>query len=112
MATIPLVAWLKNLDAVTAVVCAATFGLGCFMVNYLACTSEVSTKKVSTAAGLLGGTGSLAGAAFMWLVGDLVTRSGSFGMAFVLAGIMPLIALAGLWFATGRWAAAPTILNH
>lgn len=100
MATIPLVAWLKDLNAVTTVVCVATFGLGCFMVNYLACTSEVSTKKVSTAAGLLGGTGSLAGAAFMWLVGDLVTKSGSFGIAFVLAGAMPLVAMAGLWWTT------------
>jgi hypothetical protein len=42
MATILLVAWLKNLDAVTAIICTATFGLGCCMVNHLACTSEVS----------------------------------------------------------------------
>jgi ACS family hexuronate transporter-like MFS transporter len=100
MASIPLVAWLSDLDAVTAVICAATFGLGCCMVNYLACTAEVSSTRVSTAAGLLGGTGSLTGAAFMWLVGDLVTQSGSFGTAFVLAGLMPLVALAGLWVAT------------
>jgi len=100
MATIPLVAWLSSLNLVTAVVCTATFGLGSFMVNYLACTSEVSARKVSTAAGLLGGTGSLAGAVFMWLVGDLVTRSGSFSIAFILAGIMPLVALVGLWLAT------------
>jgi ACS family hexuronate transporter-like MFS transporter len=100
MTAVPLAAWTNHLDLVTAIICTATFGLGCFMVNYLACTSEVSTKNVSTAAGLLGGTGSLAGAAFMWLVGDLVTRSGSFGLAFLLAGVMPLVALAGLWFAT------------
>ncbi len=99
MASVPLAAWLKDLNAVTAVVCLATFGLGCFMVNYLACTAEVSAKNVSTAAGLLGGTGSLTGAACMWLVGDLVTRSGSFGIAFLLAGLMPLVALAGFWFA-------------
>jgi MFS transporter, ACS family, hexuronate transporter len=100
MATIPLVAWLSSLNLVTAVVCTATFGLGSFMVNYLACTSEVSARKVSTAAGLLGGTGSLAGAVFMWLVGDLVTRTGSFSIAFIVAGLMPLVALGGLWMAT------------
>ncbi len=100
MAAIPLVAWLQDLNWITALICLATFGLGCFMVNYLACTSEVSAKRVSTAAGFLGGTGSLAGAGFMWLVGDLVTRHGSFGVAFLLAGLMPLIALGGLWFAT------------
>jgi MFS transporter, ACS family, aldohexuronate transporter len=100
MATIPLVGVLRDLNLITALICLATFGLGCFMVNYLACTSEVSAKRVSTAAGFLGGAGSLAGAGFMWLVGDLVTRQGSFGIAFLLAGLMPLIALAGLWFAT------------
>ncbi len=100
MASVPLVARLANLNAITAIVCLATFGLGAVMVNYLACTSEVSASKVSTAAGLLGGTGSLAGAAFMWLVGDLVTKNGSFSVAFVLAGAMPLVALCGLYIAT------------
>jgi ACS family hexuronate transporter-like MFS transporter len=99
MATIPTVALLRDLNLITGIICLATFGLGCFMVNYLACTSEVSDRRVSTAAGLLGGAGSLSGAAFMWLVGDLVTRHASFGLAFLLAGVMPLIALAGLWFA-------------
>jgi sugar phosphate permease len=100
MTPIALVARLPNLNTVTVVVCLATFGLGCFMVNYLACTSEVSARKVSTAAGLLGGIGSLTGAAFMWLVGDIVTQSGSFSIAFLLAGIMPAVALTGLWLAT------------
>jgi len=102
MAAVPCVAWTGSLNVVTAIVCTATFGLGAFMVNYLASTSEVSARNVSTAAGLLGGIGSLTGAVFMWLVGDLVTRSGSFGTAFMLAGLMPLIALGGLWFATTR----------
>jgi hypothetical protein len=47
--------------------------------------------------GLLGGTGSLTGAAFMLVVGGTLERSGSFGIAFVLAGAMPLVALAGIW---------------
>jgi hypothetical protein len=109
MVSVPLVAWLTDLNAVTAVVCLATFGLGWMMVNYLACTAEVSAQSVSTAAGLLGGTGSLTGAAFMWLVGDLVTRNGSFGIAFLLAGLMPIVALAGFWFATQS---APTPITN
>ena len=100
MAGIPLAGRLNDLNAITVLLCLATFGLGCFMVNYLAFTSEVSDKKVSTAAGLLGGAGSLAGALFMLLVGGTVERSGSFALAFALAGVMPLIALGGVFIAT------------
>lgn len=100
MATVPLVSQLRGIDAITAVICVATFGLGWFMVNYLAFTSEVSATKVSTAAGLLGGTGSLAGAGFMLLVGGSIERSGGFAIAFLMAGVMPLIALGGIWFST------------
>jgi MFS transporter, ACS family, hexuronate transporter len=102
MAGIPLAGQLQNLNAITVLLCLATFGLGCFMVNYLAFTSEVSEKKVSTAAGLLGGAGSLAGALFMLLVGGTVEQSGSFALAFVLAGVMPLIALGGVFYATRK----------
>jgi ACS family hexuronate transporter-like MFS transporter len=100
MTGVPMVSWLGSLDLITAVICVATFGLGCFMVNYLAFASEVSTTKVSTATGILGGAGSLTGAAFMWLVGDTVMRSGGFGLAFALAGVMPVVALGGLYYAT------------
>jgi MFS transporter, ACS family, hexuronate transporter len=100
MAGIPLAGRLQDLNAITVLLCLATFGLGCFMVNYLAFTSEVSDKKVSTAAGLLGGAGSLAGAFFMLLVGGTVEQSGSFALAFVMAGVMPLVALGGVFFAT------------
>jgi ACS family hexuronate transporter-like MFS transporter len=100
MMGVPAVSWMRSLDLITAVICLATFGLGCFMVNYLAFASEVSATKVSTATGILGGAGSLAGAAFMWLVGDTVMRSGGFAVAFACAGVMPLVALGGLFYAT------------
>lgn len=102
MAGVPFVARLTNVDAITALLCLATFGHGCFIVNYLAFTSEVSVKKVSTAAGILGGAGSLAGAAFMLLVGELVEANRSFNTVFALAGVMPLAALAGMWFSTKK----------
>jgi MFS transporter, ACS family, hexuronate transporter len=100
MMGVPAVSWMRSLDLITAMICVATFGLGCFMVNYLAFASEVSATKVSTATGILGGAGSLAGAAFMWLVGDTVMRSGGFAVAFACAGVMPLVALGGLFYAT------------
>jgi ACS family hexuronate transporter-like MFS transporter len=106
MAGIPLAGQLHDLNAITVLLCCATFGLGCFMVNYLAFTSEVSDKKVSTAAGLLGGAGSLAGALFMLLFGNVVEQRGSFALAFIFAGAMPLIALGGVFIATRSSAAS------
>jgi hypothetical protein len=102
MMSIPLASQLHSLDAITAILCVATFGLGWFMVNYLAFTSEVSAAKVSTVAGLLGGTGSLTGAGFMLLVGGSIERSGSFALAFLMAGAMPLVALGGIWLGARR----------
>jgi ACS family hexuronate transporter-like MFS transporter len=101
MMSIPAVSGLDDLDAITAIICVATFGLGGCIVSYLAFTAEVSAQKVSTAAGILGGAGSLAGAGFMLLVGDLVDRSGGFTFVFAMAGVMPLVSLAGMWFSTG-----------
>ena len=102
MASSPAVSQFHNLDIITANLCLATFGLGWFMVNYLAFTSEVSAKTVSTAAGLLGGTGSLAGAGFMLLVGNVVEANQSFNLAFLMAGLMPLVASWAFASAPGR----------
>ena len=100
MMSIPVVSKFRDINWITAVLCIATFGLGWFQVNYLTFTSEVSVKRASTATGLLGGAGSLAGAAFMLLVGGSVEQSGSFSIAFVMAGLMPLVSLAGIWIST------------
>jgi ACS family hexuronate transporter-like MFS transporter len=102
MAAIPLVSQLRDLNAITAIICLATFGLGWFLVNYLSFLSEVSPAKTSTVAGLSGGTGALTGAGFLWLVGHTVEGTGSFGIAFVMAGIMPVLALGGMWLCAGR----------
>ncbi|MGH9846303.1 MAG: hypothetical protein ACREEM_46990 [Blastocatellia bacterium] len=37
----------------------------------------------------------------MLLVGGTVERSGSFNIAFLMAGLMPLVSLAGIWIGTG-----------
>lgn len=100
MACVPLVSRMTTVNGITVVICVATFGLGCFMVNYLTFASEVSAKKASTATGILGGAGALAGATFMLIVGNKVLKDQNFAAVFVFAGIMPLIGLAGIWFAT------------
>ncbi|HZZ20061.1 MAG TPA: MFS transporter [Opitutaceae bacterium] len=109
MMTVPFVSVIRNLDAITAVICVATFGVGWFMVNYLSFTSEVSTTRISTAAGLLGGIGSLAGAGFMLLVGGSIEKSGSFSIAFLMAGAMPVIAFVGIWISTRPAAIPPAV---
>jgi MFS transporter, ACS family, hexuronate transporter len=108
MMVIPFASQLRDVNWITAVICVATFGLGWFQVNYLTFTSEVSAKRVSTAAGLLGGLGSLSGGAFMLLVGGTVERSGSFNIAFLMAGFLPLVSLAGIWLGTRRGKASGT----
>lgn len=96
MMVAPFVSQLRDIRAITACICLATFGFGWFQVNYLTFSSEVSRNRVSTATGLLGGAGSLSGGLFMLLVGGTVERSGSFAMAFLLAGLMPLVSLLGV----------------
>lgn len=98
MALIPLVARFQDINLITAVICAAMFGLGCFIVIYLAYVTEISTARVATTAGLLGGIGSLAGAGFMLLVGNAVQATKSFDQTFFLSGFMPIGAFAGLLY--------------
>jgi ACS family hexuronate transporter-like MFS transporter len=109
MMSIPAVSGQHDLNAITAIICVAMFGLGGCIVNYLAFTAEVSAQKVSTAAGILGGAGSLAGSGFMLLVGDSIDRSGGFTFVFAMAGAMPLVSLVGMWFSTGPTRAAAPV---
>lgn len=73
----------------------SNFGLGMWMSMYLTFTQEVSKTAVSTAMGLAGGTGSLAGAILMYIVGRVTERTHSFDGPF--AGIAAAIAIA--WIA-------------
>lgn len=100
MMTVPLIALARNLNLITGIISLATFGLGWFMGNYLTFSAEVSRKRTSTAVGLLGGIGSLAGAGFMLLVGGTIERSGSFSLAFLMAGLMPAISFVGILIGT------------
>lgn len=106
MMMVPLVSHLDSLNAITAIICFATFGLGCFMVNYLSFVAEISQSRVSTAAGLLGGIGSLVGAGFMLLVGNTVANTHSFSVTFAMAGVMPIVAFGGMVFCTRSQPAA------
>ncbi|MBL9218927.1 MAG: MFS transporter [Opitutaceae bacterium] len=105
MGVIPLVASSGNIDTITTLICVSMFGLGCFIVNYLSFVTEVSATRVALVAGLLGGIGSLLGAGFMLVVGSNVQSTRSFDFTFLIAGVMPVLAFAGLYLsasANGR----------
>jgi ACS family hexuronate transporter-like MFS transporter len=95
MLSIVSVLRLTDVNAVTAVISVATFGLGLFMPNYLAFASEVSLRRVSTVSGFLGAAGALTGAMFMWLVGWLAD-AGGFALPLVFVGILPVVSLIGI----------------
>ena len=65
------VPWIAERNMLTAVLMISNFGLGMWMSMYLTLTQEVSKRSVSTAMGLAGGIGSLAGAMLMWVVGQV-----------------------------------------
>jgi MFS transporter, ACS family, hexuronate transporter len=102
MSIVPLVTGLHDLNAITAFIAVAAFGSGCCIVIYLAFVAEVSSTRVSTAAGLLGGLGSLAGGGFMLLIGGVIEKSHSFQTVFFMAGVLPFAGFLGLWLSAGR----------
>lgn len=77
------VPWIADRTAMTAVLMASNLGLGMWMSMYLTLTQEVSKQSVSTAMGLAGGIGSLAGAVLMWIVGRVTDQTHSFQGPFV-----------------------------
>jgi ACS family hexuronate transporter-like MFS transporter len=107
MTLVPLVTQTHNLDVITALISVAAFGSGCTVVNYLAFVAEVSSKRISTAAGLLGGLGSLAGGGFMLLIGGAIEQSHSFRTVFFMTGVMPFVGFLGLWLSVRKSKAAP-----
>jgi ACS family hexuronate transporter-like MFS transporter len=73
------------------------FAIGVWIPVYLTLAQEVSSTHVSTAAGLLGGSGSLAGALAMWAVGRVTRVTSSFTIPLASVAVAALLAaLAGL----------------
>ena len=90
-----LVPALRSTEEAIAALIVVNFSVGIWIAMYLTMAQEVSEKHVSTAAGLLGGSGSLAGAVAMWAVGKVTLETGSFAIPMVavaVAGILAAIA--------------------
>lgn len=97
-----LVPFAPGFDAIVVLLIVADFAIGIWIAMYLTLAQEVSRTSVSTAAGLLGGSGSLAGALLMWLVGKTTQATGSFAIPFYLVGAMAVLAGAAGWAASRR----------
>lgn len=89
--------FLASTRAAAATLVVVNFAIGVWISIYLTMAQEVSPDNISTAAGLLGGSGSLAGALAMWAVGRVTRQTGSFaGPMISVAVAAVLVALAGL----------------
>src|SRR5262245_24816011 len=99
LASVPLAACalvpLLSLNQAVFVLVAVNIGLGIWVAMYLTMVQDVSPAHISTAMGLLSGSGSLAGAVAMWGVGKITQQTGSFALpmaAVSLSGIISAVA--------------------
>jgi ACS family hexuronate transporter-like MFS transporter len=87
-----LVPFTADLNTAVILLVLANFGAGCWIAMYLTMAQEVSATNVSTAAGLLGGSGSLAGALAMWAVGHVTHQTSTFTAPFACVGVAAVLA--------------------
>jgi ACS family hexuronate transporter-like MFS transporter len=71
-------------------------GAAAFMANYFAYCQEVDARHTGLIVGILGGLGNLFAAGFAPVVGRVKDLTGSFGLVFVIVGLLPLLGLAAL----------------
>jgi cyanate permease len=89
--------WLSDLRAIVGLLTVVNFAIGIWITTYLTMASEVSSQHVSTAAGLLGGSGSLFGALAMWAVGTVTQATSSFAVPLISVSVAAWLAsLAGI----------------
>ena len=97
-----LVPWQQGLGRVMPLVVVANFAIGVWIAMYLTLAQEVNPAHVSATAGLLGGSGSLAGALAMWAVGRITRQTGSFAIPFTAVTAAAILAAAAGWYASRR----------
>lgn len=92
----------RSLGATVALLVLANFGLGMWIAIYLTMAQEVSRTQISTAAGVLGGSGSLVGGFAMWAVGKVTRETHLFSIPLIAVAVaIALAALAG-WAASAE----------
>ena len=92
-----VIPWLSDLKTIVVLLTLVNFAIGIWITTYLTMASEVSSHHVSTAAGLLGGSGSLFGALAMWAVGTVTQATASFAIPLISVSVAACLAsLAGM----------------
>lgn len=92
----------QSLGATVTLLVMANFGLGMWIAIYLTMAQEVSRTQISTAAGVLGGSGSLVGGLAMWAVGKVTRETHLFSIPLIAVAVaIALAALAG-WAASAE----------
>ena len=76
----------------------ATMGMAGWNSNYLCFVQELSPRKVSAVAGVIGSAGAFAGAITLWLFGFISQMAGSFTPVFMIVAGMIGVASAGILF--------------
>lgn len=71
-------------------------GTAAFMANYFSFVQEVSSRHTGLVAGILGGLGNLFAAGFHPFVGRIKDSTGSYGLLFVIVGLVPYLGVAAL----------------
>jgi MFS transporter, ACS family, hexuronate transporter len=87
-----LVPFAQSLQQGVMLFVVSNFGAGLWIAMYLTMAQEVSSTHISTAAGLLGGSGSAAGALAMWAVGRVTHATGSFEAPLFGVGVAAVVA--------------------
>lgn len=88
------VPFVRETQMAVAVLVAVLFGNGVWIAMYLTMAQEVSSVHISTAAGLLGGSGSLFGALSSWAVGYITHTTGTFAIPMLGITVAAVIAAA------------------
>jgi ACS family hexuronate transporter-like MFS transporter len=86
--------FVETRGALVSVLVLVNYGIGIWIAMYLTMAQEVAPRHVSTAAGLLGGSGSAAGALAMWAVGRVTRQTESFAWPMIAVAVAMLIAWA------------------
>jgi cyanate permease len=92
---------------VVIVLVVINFGMGLWIASYLTMAQEVSRTHVSTAAGLLGGSGSLVGALAMWAVGKVTQQTGNFALPMAAVAVAAVVAAVAGCFVRQENSATP-----
>ncbi len=91
----------ENAMIVLALLAITALGAASYMANYFAFCQEVSPRHTGLVVGYLGALGNLFAAGFHPFAGKVRDQTGSYGLLFLIVGILPFIGVAALGLGWG-----------